>query len=141
MSSLAISARGTLIQVETAEGSGVYTSIPEVGAIAGPNAQSSEFNVNTHDTPGNTDETLVGMVNPGSVSFPINIVPANALHKQLRNDKFALTQRNYKLLENTGEFTTFRGMVKGFNKNSPVDGSPRKADVEVRILGPVTFSD
>ena len=139
--SLAISARGTLIQVETAEGSGVYTTIPEVGAITGPNAQSSEFNVNTQDTPGNTDETLVGMVNPGSITFPINIVPTKTLHKQVRNDKFSLTQRNYKLLENTAEFTTFRGMVKGFNKSSMVDGSPRKADVEIRILGPVTFSD
>lgn len=138
--SQAVFAKGTLFQVETSEGSGVYSTIPEVGAITGPNATSTEHDVTSHSTAGNVKETLVGLVDPGSASYPLNIVPGNTLHKQLRDDKFALTQRNYRIVEPTAEYTSFRGMVKGFNKSSPVDG-PRTAQVEVRILSAPTYSD
>lgn len=138
--SLATLAKGTLVRVETAEGSGAYATINEVGDIAGPTATSSEHKVTTHDTAGNVDEFLVGQVDPGSLKFKINIVPANALHKQLRNDKYSLTQRNYRLVQVSGEYETFRGMIKQFDRMHPVDG-PRTADVEIRRLGPPTFSD
>ncbi len=132
--------KGTKLQVEMTAGAGDYVDIPEQGDHQGPSATSTEHKVSSHDTVGNVDEFLVGMVDPGSIRFPINIIAGNNIHKQLRNDKFSLTTRNYKLLQNTGEFETFPGMVKMFDRSAPVDGV-RRADVEIRRLGAATFSD
>lgn len=138
--SLAKHAKGTLVQVETAEGSGLFETIPEVGDITGPDADSSEHNVTSHDTVGFDSETLVGLIQPRSVSFPLNWVNGNGKHKQIRNDKDGLIQRNYRLVEPTGEYTSFRAMVKTFSKTSPIDG-PRRAQVMLRFLGAPTYSD
>src|SRR5512143_4127997 len=97
--SLATIAKGTLLQVETSEGSGVYSTIPEIGDITGPDVDAAEEDVTSQDTAGNDSETLVTLNQPRQVSFPLNYIPGNALHKRLRADGDDKTQRNYKLIE------------------------------------------
>src|SRR5262245_36297009 len=99
----AVHAKNTLLQVETAEGSGTYVTSPEVGTITGPSPDKTEHDVTSHSTAGIHTETLLGLVNSATISFPISEVPGNALQKQLRNDAFTTTKRNYRIVENTGE--------------------------------------
>jgi hypothetical protein len=138
--SQAVHAKGTLMQVETSEGSGAYVTIPEVGAIEGPSPDKTEHDVTSHSTDGIHTETLLGLVNSGALSFPISEIPANALHKQLRNDAFTLTKRNYRVVETSGEFATYRCAVKTYARSRPTDG-PRRAQVTLRVLELPAFSD
>jgi len=136
----AVHAKGTLMQVETSEGSGVYVTIPEVGTIEGPSPDKTEHDVTSHSTAGIHTETLLGLVNSGTIGFPISEIAANALHKQLRNDAFATTKRNYRIVETTAEYATYRCAVKTYARSRPVDG-PRKAQITLRVLEMPTFSD
>jgi hypothetical protein len=138
--SSAVHAKGTLVQVETSAGSGVYTTIPEVGAVTGPSAASSEHDVTSHSTAGLFKETLLGIIDPGEIAFPMNLVPGNALQIQLRNDKYANTQRSYRIVQTTGEYATYTCSVKTFNYRFPVDG-PRAVDVALRVLAAPVHSD
>jgi hypothetical protein len=138
--SLATQAKGTLLQVETAEGSGVYVTIPEIGDITGPDVDAAEEDVTSQDTSGNDSETLVTLNQPRQVSFPLSYIPGNALHKQLRADGDNKTQRNYKLVEPSLEYTLFRAQVKAFGRMAPVRGV-RKRHVTLRLNGPPTYSD
>ena len=136
----AVHAKNTLVQVETAEGSGSFVTIPEVGDIEGPTPDKTEHDVTSHSTSGIHTETLLGLVNSGTIGFPISEVPGNALHKQLRNDAFTTTTRNYRIVENTGEYATYRCAVKTYARRRPKDG-PRTAQVTLRVLQMPAFSD
>ena len=138
--SQATAAKNTVLQVETSEGSGIYATIPEVGDITGPDVDAAEEDVTSQDTAGNDSETLVTLNQPRQISFPLNYVPGNALHKQLRTDGDDKTARNYKLVEPSLEYTLFRGQVKSFARTAPVRGV-RKRQVTIRLNGPPTYSD
>ena len=138
--SLATAAKNTVLQVETAEGSGVYATIPEVGDITGPDVDASEEDTTSQDTQGNDSETLVTLNQPRQVAFPMNYVPGNALHKRLRTDGDDKTQRNYKLVEPSLEYTLFRAQVKSYARTAPVRGV-RKRQIALRLNGPPTYSD
>jgi len=124
--------KGTLIQVETSPSSGVFVTIPEAGSIAGPNLDSDEFDVTSQDTVGLGKEFLAGLVDPGSVTFTINEVITNALHKQLDADKLTLVTRNYRKVWPTGEYKPFIGYVKNYQPTNPING-PITAAVTLRL--------
>src|SRR5262245_45213563 len=91
-----IQAKGTLLKVETSEGSGVYVTFPGVRDIKGPNLQSGEYDATDHDTVGKFKEFKAGLVDPGDISGALNYRPDNAYHQQLAADQATFTERNYK---------------------------------------------
>lgn len=134
----AIKAKGTLLQVETSEGSGVFVTIPEVKDINGPNLTSGEYDATTHDTAGLFKEFKGGLIDPGEVSGSINYVPGNTYHNQMASDKATLTERNYKLVYPNAKFWAFRAYTKTFNPKSGPDAL-LTADFSLRLVQGPTF--
>lgn len=140
-------AKGTYIQVETSEGSGVYATIPLQTNVQGPEMSSTEHNVSSADTPGLVMEFLGGMVDPGRVSFQIWEDVSIALHRQLDSDAqtadpsgAGLYQRNYKKVWPTGYTRLFRAYVRRYGPQHGVD-APHQSSVELRLTavpGPIT---
>jgi hypothetical protein len=131
-------AKGTLLQVETSEGSGVYQTVPECRDLSGPVLQSGEYDATTHDTVGFFKEFKAGLIDPGEVTFQINYLEDNALHMRLASDQATFTERNYKKVYKTGKFYAFRGYVKNFGPKEPTDGL-QTSDVAIRLTGAPTF--
>lgn len=127
-------AKGTIVQTETTEGSGIYASIPLQTNLTGPQLTSTEHNVSSHDTVGLVMEFLGGMIDPGSMSFTIFEDVALAAHRQLDTDKLSLVQKNYKKMWPNGYFRILRAYVKDYNPTHGVD-APHTAQVQLRCVG------
>lgn len=136
--SQAVHAKGTKIQVETSDGSGVYSSLPEVGDITGPSLDPGEADVTTQDS-GLGEEVLATMIKFGPVGFPMNRVPANALQKQVRDDQLTNRVRGYRILEKDGATTDFRAFVKTYGPKAPIGGA-RQIDVSLRLVAMPTYT-
>jgi hypothetical protein len=127
-------AKGTVVQTETTEGSGIYTTIPLQTNLQGPQLTSTEHNVSSHDTVGLVMEFLGGMIDPGSMTFSIWEDVSLAAHRQLVADKLSLVQRNNKKLWPNGYFQTLRSYVRDYNPTHGVD-APHTAQVQLRCTG------
>lgn len=126
-------AKGTIVQVETAEGSGVYSTIPLQTNLTGPQLTSTEHNVSSHDTVGLVMQFLGGMIDPGSMNFQIFEDVSLALHRQLDADKLALTERNYKKVWPNGYYRFLRAYNKDYNPSHGVD-APHTASIQLRCV-------
>ena len=140
MPSLAKHAKGSSVQVESPEGSGLYVKIPGVVDIEGPNIDPEEYDATDQDSPDDVEEIVAGIKKLGPVNFAVNIFPGNALQKQLRIDPKTNKVRLYRVVENTGEYTQFSAFVKPFSPTRRVRGI-RMAQVGLRLTSAPTYSD
>jgi hypothetical protein len=124
-------AKGTVVSVETAEGSGIYSPIPLQTNVSGPQLTSTEHNVSSHDTAGLVMEFIGGMIDPGSLNWQIWEDVTNALHRQLDADKLSLLQRNYKKTWPNGYYRILRAYIKDYNPTHGVD-APHTASIQAR---------
>jgi hypothetical protein len=138
--SLAVHAKGTLLQVGDGGGPEIFTTIAEVKSIAGPNLQGATIDVTTHSTAGNYREFKANIIDPGALDFDLNYVGGNTLHKQLLGDIGAQTERNYKLTTKDTVAAVFllRCQVTGMNFNFPVD-NVQTSRVTLKIINPPTL--
>jgi predicted secreted protein len=136
--SLAVHAKGTLLQVEEVTPD-VFTTIAEVKSIAGPNLQGATIDVTTHSTAGNYREFKANIIDPGALDFDVNYVGGDTKHKQLLADIGNQTEREYKLVTKDlpAASVSFRMtcQVTGMNFNFPVD-NVQTARVTLKIINP-----
>lgn len=130
--------KGTVIRVESAPGSGVYTTYPGQSNVSGPQLTSTEHNVSSHDTTGLVMEFLAGMIDPGSLTFTIFDDVTLALHRQLYDDKIALTVRNHRKLWLSGYWIGMSAYVKDHNPSHGVD-APHNTNIQLRLIGAPTM--
>lgn len=126
-------AKDAQVQVETAPGSGVYQSIPNVKDFSWPGAERELEDVTSHSTVGILREKYATMMDTPPLSFEVNYVPGNAIHAQLHADWISTSQitRKYRVLFNSGgDATDFEGTVTQFLRRAPVAGV-YKADVQI----------
>ncbi len=74
------SAKGTLQKVGNGASPEVYSTIGQVRSISGPSTTATVQDVTTHSTAGNWMEKLATLIDPGTLSFPINYDSADATH-------------------------------------------------------------
>lgn len=130
MASQAIFAQGTLIKRETAT-PGTYETIAECKSISGPSLDTDDIDVTTHDGSEGFHEYIAGLKEGGELSFDINWNPTLSTHSVasglLANymedgDK----KKNWRVYMPeasvaSGIYFAFRGYVKTFGVNAPVD--------------------
>lgn len=75
------SAKGTLQQISDHGSPSTYATVAEVRSIAGPTTSATVQDVTTHSTVGNWMEKLATLIDPGTLSFPINYDNAEATHQ------------------------------------------------------------
>ncbi len=136
MSVNAVLTQGTLIKRGDGASPEVFTTIPEVGAISGPDASKGEIDVT--DLSSTAKEFKGGLADFGRMTLEMNYIPGNAVHVAMRNDfiNAASPTRNWQLLFVNGKQWNFTGYVASFPGNTQAD-SVQKASVVIRLSGAV----
>ena len=113
--------------------------IPEIKTFNGPTGTAAEVDVTSLDSLAR--EYLQGLKDEGELSFTMNWVPQNSVHKALAADFAARTTSAYTLTVQDVVLSTlsFQAFVREFPKTGGVD-APLEASVTLRITGAVTES-
>ncbi len=115
MSSAAISAKGTVLQLSV---SGIFTTIVEQVKIAGPAYKMSPIDVTSHDSISNFKEIIAGKKDAGTISFEGNYIPAasTGIQQVVRAALISGTVGSWKLIrpDSGSETEAFSAYVTGF---------------------------
>ena len=144
MGSLAIAAFGTQLQMGDGATPENFTTIAEVGDIAGPALATDIDDSTTHSSTGGYEDFVATIKRTGEITFPINYVPTTATHNPttgLLAAWAAKTRKNWKLIFPDVGVTTwaFAGVVTGFSPKAPV-GARLTADVSIKVYGQPTLA-
>lgn len=118
-----ITARTVTATAGGTDGAEVFTTIAEVKSISGPNMRAGVTDVTNMDSASNTREFLSTLIDPGDVSFQVNLLPGNAQQTGLRSDLTNRTRRNFQLVLTSSPAVTvaFGGFVTGFDITSQME--------------------
>jgi hypothetical protein len=121
-----------------------FTTIAEVGDIAGPNVESDSKEGTNHSSPSGYEEFIPTIKRTGEVTFPINWNPAAATHSYsagLLKDAVNQTKRNFQIVFPTSPATTwsFSAYVMKFSPKAPVNGI-LAADITLKVTGAPTLA-
>ena len=119
----------------------VVATVAQVTNISGPDLAADGIDVTTHDSTNAFEESLVGLLRSGDVSFDIVYDPADNTHDGTDTAGLVYRLKNKVrtafsiVFPDTGSSTwSFDGDVSGFNPGEPVDGA-LTASVTVKPTG------
>lgn len=95
------SAKGTAQMLGDGGSPEEFSLIGQVRSITGPTTSATVQDVTTHSTAGNWMEKLATLIDPGTLSFPMNYDADDATHQfatGLWNTLINLTQANYETI-------------------------------------------
>lgn len=98
MSSIAISAQGTLFKIESDSSAGTFGTVPETGKLGCPNQKFDILDCTSHDSSGGYREYIPGLIDGENATAEINFVPTNASHIALRTNSASRTKKNFKIV-------------------------------------------
>lgn len=75
------SAKGTIQKMSDTGSPAAFVTVGQVRSISGPTTTATVQDVTTHSTVGNWMEKLAVLIDPGTLSFPINYDNADATHQ------------------------------------------------------------
>lgn len=138
------SAKGTLQKIGDGASPEVFTTIGQVRSISGPSTTAVVQDVTTHSTAGNWMEKLAVLIDPGTLSFPINYDSADATHmftSGLWADLIALTERNFQTVfpASIGQLA-YAAYLTGHGFDVPVD-NVLQATIELTINGAIVATN
>jgi len=135
------SAKGTLQKIGDGASPEVFTTIGQVRSISGPSVSVTVQDVTTHSTAGNWMEKLATLIDPGTISFPINYDAEDATHAfatGMWSDLIALTERNFQtVLSGSAGELEYAAFVTGHAFDLPVD-NVRQVTIELTITGEIS---
>lgn len=134
---------GSLLQMADSGGT-VFTTIAECKSLKGPSRKRAIVDVTNHNSLNQTREYINGLIDPGSMQFEANYLPADP--SQDANTGFASVfnsgvRRNFRiLLSNPNNNTlSFQGLAISHDVSIPIDKEASFSG-EVKITGPVTVT-
>lgn len=135
------SAKGTLVKVGSGTSPETFTTVGQVRSVSGPTTKATVQDVTTHSTAGNWMEKLATLIDPGSLTFPINYDAEDTTHAfatGLWNDLISLTERNFECVmpASIGELD-FAAYLTGHSFDLPVD-NVIQATIELTINGAIS---
>jgi len=139
------SAKGTLQQLGDGSTSPAsYTTIGQVRSISGPSTTATIQDVTTHSTSGNWMERLAVLIDPGTLSFPMNYDSSDSTHQfavGLWTLMTGLTQRLFRTTfpASIGRLD-YSALVAGHGFDVPVD-NVLAANIELSIFGAISASN
>lgn len=137
------SAKGTLQKIGDGASPEVFATIGQVKSISGPSTKATVQDVTTHSTAGNWMEKLATLIDPGTLTFPINFDPLDATHAfatGMWDDMIALTLRSFKTVFPAAMGTlNYDAYITGHGFDVPVD-NVLQANIELTISGAISAS-
>ncbi|CAB3795504.1 phage tail tube protein [Pararobbsia alpina] len=121
MSSTAVSAQGTKIELDTGvSGTPTFTPVVNVTDISGFDGKAAEIDVT--DLLSAAKERVLGLQDWGSVTLTTNINLKEPSHSALLAAKKASTERSFKMTLSDGTVIAFSAFVASFPIAAKVDG-------------------
>lgn len=121
-----------------------FTTVAEVRNIAGPTETAAILDVTNHSSAGGVKEFILGLRDPGKITFDMNWIPTDPTQNQTTGLKFVFDQgtvKNYQIVLSNPAHNTlhFAGIVDNMTKAIPHD-KELSMHVEIKITGPVTIT-
>ena len=112
MSTIAIIANGSLLQIGDGASPEDFTTVPEVTKLSGPSIKFDLLDATSHDSEGFFREFIPGLADGDNVAFDCNWRPSNEIHIELRTNSYARTLTNFKTVfpddtDNTVDYATY----------------------------------
>jgi predicted secreted protein len=144
MASQAIFAQGTLLKIGDGALSESFTTIAEVKSIDGPQFDTDDVDVTTHDTSDGFHEYIAGLKEGGELGFDINFVPNHATHSLAtgllgRYMEDGDKRHNFQVVFPDTTTWTIPGYVKSFSIGAPVD-DVLSASVSIKVSSRPTLA-
>lgn len=138
------SAKGTIIKLGNAASPEIFTTIGQMRSLSGPTTTATVQDVTTHSTAGNWMEKLATLIDPGTMSFPINYDSADATHQfatGLWQLMINLTQRSFQTVFPASiGYMLYDAYLTGHQFDAPVD-NVLGANIELTIYGAITAAN
>jgi hypothetical protein len=140
MTTAAIIGAGTIVSVETAPSSGVYTPLAEITSVTPPNESVDQVDVTNMDSPNRTKEFLQGYIDPGDVQFKLNHVPQSATDQFIIAWRASGLTRSIKITYPNTHTDTFPGFVKGYAPDAFNPGGAIQATLTCKVAGAIVHA-
>jgi predicted secreted protein len=136
MASIAKISNGTLLKIGDGASPENFTTIPEVMRLSGPSVRFDLLDVTSHDTVGFFREWIPGLADGERVSATINWRPSNTIHKSVRVDAYARTNRNIRIVfpDSTDNTVTCSTYIENELPKADV-GTPMTKDINFKVTG------
>jgi len=115
----------------------VFTLVPGVIDLGGPNRSRDLIDVTSMDSADYYREFIVGLKDGGAISGELNYKPSETQHNGMNTDFEDDVLRNWQLEFRDGTVFSFSAYVESFEVTSPIDAQ-LKASFSLKITGPVT---
>lgn len=139
--SVAVLAYGSTLEVETAAGSAVYTTIAEIKSVSKPNASVDEVEVTHMTSPSRAKEFKAGLTDYGEIAFDINWVPSSATDVFIETWRAGGENRSVRVTYGSTVYKdTFSAFVKGYEAGASSPGEAMTGTLTLRVAGAVTRS-
>lgn len=136
------SAKGTLLQIGAISSPADWDTIGQLRAFSQSGPTATVQDITTHSTAGNWMEKLATLLDPGTISGPVNFDPADATHAFSTGvwaDLIALTDRAVRIVfpASMGKLTMSHGYFTSFAFDFPTD-NVLQANFEYTPSGAIT---
>lgn len=130
---------GTELRISIAA---VFTPIPYLQNITGPDETFDVIDVTTHSSTGGMREFITGLGDGGELSVTINWAAGEATHQALQDAQTARELTPFQLWwpgYDEDNLMDFDGYVTGLTRGSPMDAQITR-DLTIKITGQVAVS-
>lgn len=130
---------GTELRISIAS---VFTPVPYVQSITGPDETFDTLDVTTHSSVGGYREFITGLADGGELTCTINWAAGEATHKALQAALVARELTPFQLWwpgYDEDNLADFDGYVTGLTRASPTDAQITR-DLTIKITGTVAVS-
>ncbi|MFV1982997.1 MAG: hypothetical protein ACC657_05590 [Thiohalomonadales bacterium] len=139
MSINALASQGMTVSVGDGASPEIFTVIPELSDISGPDGSAGEIEVT--DLSSTAKEFIRGLTDNGNISGTMMYIPKNTVHAQLRSDFASATEiaRNYRLhfTDSPRTYWDFNAYVATLSISNSLD-SVTSANLTLRIKGGIS---
>lgn len=137
-----MAAKGAIVAYESATTpSSVFSTLPGVGDFDLPLVgDREEIDATSHDSTGDYEETVLGVIKTPSISIPIKGWDgADTHHAAMVTRAQANTLTNFKVTTKDTKVYTFAAYIKGITLSNPVNGL-LSATLTIKPTGAITVA-
>ena len=134
-----ITSQGTTIGIGDGASPEVYTTIPQVTSLSGPDGSASEINVTNLSS--TAQEFILGLKDEGSISLDIIWDERDTTHTLLRTTFASGASTNFRITDagSPQALYDFPAFVQGLSMSSGVD-EVQRATVNLRVSSAIVVS-
>lgn len=136
-----MAAKGAIFAYESSTSPSTFSTLPGVGDFDLPLVgERDEIDVTSHDSVGDYEETILGVIRTPTITVPINGWDgSNTHHSAMVTRAQGNTLTNFKVTTKDTKIATFAGYVKSVVIGNPVNGA-LGATITVKPTGAITYA-